>query len=245
MAYPASGWLGALVAALVLGPLPGVGGLSVVLWAAALTLMAASDQKDYTHLVGKSSKTCGRVVTYTNEGKGCGVRLDLGRPYWNPAFYVVVPDSARAQFTSPPDDAYLHQDICVTGFVEAGTKGIPHVVALSPSQVEVTTRHEVKAFGTGVHRACGPVKQPKLVKEVQPNYSREGIAAKIEGRVLLDAVVGIDGKVTDMRVVFGLLDSLDHEAREAVKKWRFEAGTLDGVPVPTIVQIELSFTLRK
>jgi hypothetical protein len=86
-------------------------------------------------------------------------------------------------------------------------------VAQSPSQFEVTTRREVKAFGTGAHRACGPVKQPKLVKEVKPNYSREGITAKIEGLVLLDAVVGIDGKVTDMRVVFGLLDSLDHGLR--------------------------------
>jgi hypothetical protein len=56
---------------------------------------------------------------------------------------------------------------------------------------------------------------------------------------------GIDGKVTDLRVVFGLDDSPDHEAREAVKKWRFSAGTLDGVPVPTIIAIEMSFTLKK
>lgn len=216
-----------------------------LLLSVALALIAQADQKDYKHLLGRSSKMCGRVVTYTDEGKECGVRLDLGRPYWNPAFYVVVPHSARAQFTSPPENAYLHQDICVTGLVEAGTKGMPHIVAQNPSQFEVTTRREVKAFGTGAHRACGPVKQPKLVKEVKPNYSREGIAAKIEGLVLLDAVVAIDGKVTDLRVVFGLLDSLDHEAREAVKKWRFEAGTLDGVPVPTIVQIEMSFSLRK
>ena len=97
----------------------------------------------------------------------------------------------------------------------------------------------------GARRACELLVEPKLLREVQPNYSREGIARQIEGRVILEAVVGIDGKVTDMRVVFGLHESLDHEAREAVKKWRFKAGTLDGTPVPTIVSIEMSFTLRK
>jgi TonB family protein len=210
-----------------------------------LALVAAAEQKDYTHLIGRSSRICGRVVTYTNDGKDCGVRLDLGRPYWNPAFYVVVPASARAAFTPPPEDAYLFQDICLTGLVEAGAKGVPHIVAQNPSQFELTTRRTVEPFGVGAHRACGPVAAPKLVKEVGPNYSREGIAGRIQGRVLLDAVVGIDGKVTDLRIVFGLIDSLDHEAREAVKKWRFEAGTLGGNPVPTIVAIEMSFSLDK
>ncbi len=56
---------------------------------------------------------------------------------------------------------------------------------------------------------------------------------QIQGLVVLDAVVGIDGKVTDLRVVLGLDESLDHEARQAVKKWRFKPGTLDGTPVRT------------
>ena len=97
----------------------------------------------------------------------------------------------------------------------------------------------------GARRVCGLLVGPKLLREVKPNYSREGMAQRIEGLVILEAVVGIDGKATDMRVVFGLHDSLDHEAREAVKKWRFKAGTLDGTPVPTIVSIQMSSTLRK
>ena len=215
---------------------------SVVLW---LALFDAAAQKDYKHLVGRSSRNCGRVVTYTYEGKDCSVRLDLGRPSWNPAFYIVVPASARAEFTLPPEETFLFQDICVTGLVEAGAKDVPRIVVQNPSQFELTTKRKVEPFGAGAHRACGPVAEPKVVKQIKPNYSREGIARQIQGLVLLDAVVGIDGKVTDLRVVFGLHDSLDHEAREAVKKWRFNAGTLDGAPVPTIVTIEMSFTLEK
>ncbi len=156
-----------------------------------------------------------------------------------------MPASARAEFSPPPEETFLFQDICVTGRVEAGAKGVPHIVASNPSQFELTARSKVEPFGVGARRVCELLAAPKLVKEIRPNYSREGIARQIQGRVLLDAVVGIDGKVTDERVVFGLHDSLDHEARAAVKKWRFKPGTLDGTPVPTIVSIEMSFTLRK
>jgi TonB family protein len=210
-----------------------------------VALMTGAGQKDYKHLVGQSTRVCGRVVTYTRDGNECGVRLDLGRPYWNPAFYVVVPDGARTQFTPSPEDALLFQDICVTGLVEADKDGVPHIVANTASKLEITTKREVKPFGAGLSRACGPVKPPKILRMVKPNYSPDGIAQQIQGLVLLDAVVGIDGKVTDIRIVFGLLHSLDREAREAVKKWRFEPPTIDGVPGPIIVQIEMSFTLRK
>jgi TonB family protein len=215
--------------------------LGVVQWVA---LIAAVDQRDYTQLIGRPSRICGRVVTYSVE-KGCDVRLDLGSPYWKPALYIVVPANARTEFTPLPEDAFLFQDICVTGLVEADEKGVPHIATKNPTQFEVTTKRKLEPFGAGTHRVCGRVAGPKLVKEVQPNYSAEGIARNIQGLVLLDAVVGIDGKVTDQRVVFGLLDSLDHEAREAVKKWRFKPGALDGTPVPTIVAIEMSFTLKK
>jgi TonB family protein len=206
---------------------------------------AAMSQTDYKRLVGQSVRVCGRVVTYTDEGDDCGVRLDLGHPYWAPKFYVVVPGNARARFSTPPENAYLHQDVCVVGSVKADKDGVPHIVSEQPSQFEVTKNRDVKVFGAGLHRDCGPVRRPKLLKEVQPNYSREGIAARIQGRVLLDAIVGIKGQVDDLRIVYGLEASLDHEAREALKKWRFEPAVLNGVAVPAIVQVEMSFALRK
>lgn len=217
----------------------------VVSVASSLAPIATAIQQNYKHLIGQTSRICGRVVTYTYEGKGCDVRLDLGHPYWNPAFYVVIPATAQAEFTAPPEQAFLFQDICITGLVEAGARSVPHVVALKQSQFELKTTRTVEPFGQGAHRGCGPIDTPKLLKNVPPNYSAEGIAQQIQGLVLLDAVVGIDGKVSDSRVVFGLLESLDREAREALKKWRFKPGTLDGSPVPTIVTIEMSFTLRK
>jgi TonB family protein len=114
-----------------------------------------------------------------------------------------------------------------------------------PSQFEVTKNRDEKPFGTGVPRVCGPVVAPRVLKEVQPNYSPEGIGAKIQGRVLLDAIVGTDGKVRDVRIVYGLEPSLNREAVEAAKKWRFAPATSNGAPIATIVSIEMSFTLTR
>lgn len=211
----------------------------------AVLAMAAAGQKDYKHLIGQQARICGTVVTYTDEGDDCSVRLDLGRPYWSPAFYVVVPNGAIGRFTPPPEIAYLHQDVCVSGLVKPGDKGVPHIVGEQASQFEVTKTRSEEPFGAGIQRACGPGRTPKLLKEVKPNYSTDGIAAKIQGRVLLDAIVDIEGRVGDVRVVYGLEPSLDREAARALKQWRFAPTIVNGAAIPTIVQVEMSFTLRK
>jgi protein TonB len=69
---------------------------------------------------------------------------------------------------------------------------------------------------------------------------REGV----EGQVLLQAVVATDGSVGDARVIRGLHRDLDAEAVNAMRRWRFEPGTLNGQPAPVLVTIELTFTLR-
>jgi len=70
--------------------------------------------------------------------------------------------------------------------------------------------------------------------------------AKVQGTVLLECIVGTDGAVGEARVVRSLdsVFGLDHEAVKAAKQWRFAPGMRQGQPVPVIVTIELTFTLR-
>jgi protein TonB len=69
---------------------------------------------------------------------------------------------------------------------------------------------------------------------------------KIQGVVSLDVVVMPDGRVDRVRVVRSLNAEagLDDAAVAAARRWVFEPGTLNGVPVPVIVRIELEFRLR-
>ena len=100
--------------------------------------------------------------------------------------------------------------------------------------------------GGGVYRPGNGVSQPELLREVKPRYTAEAMRAKVQGTVLVEAVVLPDGSVGDVRVVRSIDRNfgLDAEAVRAAKQWRFRPGTRFGEPVAVLVTIELSFALR-
>lgn len=99
--------------------------------------------------------------------------------------------------------------------------------------------------GGGVYRAGGAVSAPRLIKEVRARYTPEAVRNKIQGTVVLEAVVTADGCASQIRVVRSLdRGGLDEEAVAAVAQWRFEPGRLAGVPVDVLVTVMLDFSLR-
>lgn len=92
----------------------------------------------------------------------------------------------------------------------------------------------------------GSVSSPRLIRKVDPEYTGAAMQAKLQGTVFLEAVVQTDGTVGDVRIVRSLDSTygLDQNAIKAVRQWRFEPGLQAGTPVPVIVSIELTFTLR-
>jgi TonB family protein len=99
----------------------------------------------------------------------------------------------------------------------------------------------------GVLRPGGGVEAPRLVREVKPMYTPAAMRAGIQGTVWMEAVVGTDGRVSDVRVTQSLDQEfgLDEQAVETVRQWRFAPGRRDGVPVPVVVEIQMTLTLRK
>ena len=70
--------------------------------------------------------------------------------------------------------------------------------------------------------------------------------AKVQGLVVMSAVVLPDGTVADIQVIRSLDSSfgLDEEAKKTAAQWRFRPGTKGGEPVPVRIRIELEFNLR-
>jgi TonB family protein len=103
-------------------------------------------------------------------------------------------------------------------------------------------------FGGGAYQIGNGVTTPVLIKEVKPNYTGDAMRAKLQGIVEMEAVVMPDGSVDPSRIkITRSLDStfgLDQQAIIAVKQWKFRPGMYKGQPVPTIVNVELTFTLR-
>lgn len=100
--------------------------------------------------------------------------------------------------------------------------------------------------GGGAYRPGNGVTLPRLLREVKPQYTSDAMRAKVQGTVLLECVVRSDGSVTDVQVLRSLDSTfgLDQEAIKAARQWRFAPGTRFGEPVPVLVTIELTFTLR-
>ena len=98
----------------------------------------------------------------------------------------------------------------------------------------------------GVTRVTGDILPPRATYEVRPRYTPEAMKAGVSGAVLLEAVVDATGQVGDVRVTRSLDREfgLDDRAVAAVKQWRFAPARKDGVAVPVVVEIEMTFKQR-
>ena len=99
----------------------------------------------------------------------------------------------------------------------------------------------------GVFRAGGDITAPKVTKEVRVGYTTDAMRAKVQGGVAMEAVVRADGTVGQVRVVRSLDKryGLDDECVKALKQWQFMPGQKDGVAVPVVVEVEMTFSIGK
>ncbi len=96
---------------------------------------------------------------------------------------------------------------------------------------------------SGVYKIGGDVTQPKLIRKVEPEYTEEARTAKLAGTVQMLVTIREDGAATDFQVTQALGLGLDQKAIDAVRQWRFQPGTKEGVPVPVIATIQVNFRL--
>jgi protein TonB len=92
-------------------------------------------------------------------------------------------------------------------------------------------------------RVGGAIQAPKKVRNVDPAYPPIAQSARVQGVVILEATIGPDGRVQDVRVLRSI-PLLDSAAIEAVRQWQYTPTLLNGVPVPVIMTVTVNFTLR-
>jgi protein TonB len=92
-------------------------------------------------------------------------------------------------------------------------------------------------------RVGGDIRPPQRVIDVAPVYPAIARAAGVQGIVILEATIGEDGGVRDVRVLRSL-PLLDLAAIDAVRQWRFTPTLLNGQPVPVVMTVTVAFKLR-
>ncbi len=91
-------------------------------------------------------------------------------------------------------------------------------------------------------RVGGGIKEPRKIKNVAPEYPPLAQRARISGVVVIDAVIGADGRVTNAKVLRGLA-MLDEAALDAVRQWVYTPTLVSGVPVPVEMTVTVTFSL--
>jgi|HubBroStandDraft_2_1064218.scaffolds.fasta_scaffold11866_3 protein TonB len=91
-------------------------------------------------------------------------------------------------------------------------------------------------------RVSSGVAQGQLLRQVNPQYPPQARQERVEGTVVLQAVIGKDGSVRNLNIVSGP-SLLTKAAMEAVKQWRYRPFALNGEPVEADTQINVNFKL--
>jgi protein TonB len=104
-----------------------------------------------------------------------------------------------------------------------------------PSQAKTETQQQVIVVG-------GNVQTAKLIRQVQPIYPTLARQVRVQGVVTLEAIIGTDGAIQQLRVLSGH-PLLAPSAIQAVQQWMYSPTILNGKAVAVKTTIEVRFTL--
>jgi TonB family protein len=88
-----------------------------------------------------------------------------------------------------------------------------------------------------------PESVPELRQTVEATYPLLGQHARVQGSVVLQAVVGTDGSIESLRILSGPA-ILTTAAQQAVRQWRFKPYLQNGQPVETKARITVNFSIQ-
>ncbi len=152
--------------------------------------------------------------------------VDLPKP---PARTVPLPDPT-------PEEPEVIREHTVGSEVPLDDVWVP----ASPSDIPAPPRPaQPRVYQVGVDIA-----PPRVIHRVQPIYTRAALAARLQGVVILEAVIDTEGRVASLEVLRGLGLGLTESAVAAVRQWRFEPSTANGRPVRVLYRLTVVFRIE-
>jgi TonB family protein len=163
----------------------------------------------------------------------------------------------RGALNSRPDDAALKQELVnVLGLkanaLSAELTELRREISALRGQPAMTVTITPGVTGTSASRTWsgappvrvgGSVRQPMKVRDVKPVYPPLAQEARVQGLVILEGVIDEQGNIADVKVLRGV-PLLNDAAIEAVRQWKYTPTLLNGVPVPVIMTMTVTFTLQ-
>ena len=161
---------------------------------------------------------------YIKGGKAVKVKVTLPVDF---AFANQIKDGAVSATTAPTDTQDPLQRTTTSSNAQA--QPAPHdSTGPAPTRVRISQK----------------VTSGLLVHRVNPIYPTEAKKNHVQGRVLLNTVIGTDGNIKDLQVASGPKELVD-AAVGAVQQWRYRPYQLKGQPIEVETTIEMNFQLAR
>jgi protein TonB len=147
---------------------------------------------------------------------------------------TVAPDSVRPEPRElPASAARVPSTTFSVGPPDGPVRGAGQVVVLLADPPAPTTPL----------RLGGAIRAPARIVHVPPEYPAFARSARVEGDVVLEATIDASGAVTNI-VVRRSVPTLDRAAIDAVSRWRYTPTRLNGVAVPIVMEVTVSFRIK-
>jgi TonB family protein len=139
---------------------------------------------------------------------------------------VAQKETPQEQKAAKLDEGHGFRSGTTSGVVGGVVGGLPDAAPPPPSPV----------------RVGGAIREPKRLKHVDPVYPELARNARVQGKVILNILIGASGEVEGINVLRGH-PLLDGAAAKAVSQWIYAPTLLNGQPVPVILTVTLDFRL--
>ncbi len=134
----------------------------------------------------------------------------------------------------------------LTGLAAAPSLGTGTGTGSGPGEGPGIGPGEGGGFGGGPMGPGSGASPPTLLRGLDPKYTTGAMRAKLQGVVILEALVSSSGAVEDVKVIKSLdaVHGLDDEAIRTARQWLFRPARFKGQPVAYLVEIQMTFNLR-
>jgi len=168
------------------------------------------------------------------------VPMRRAAPVLAPSFDV-APDVIGPERTTPPatpstGDGPEIGDVPSVGDMPTGVGSTIAIGPPAPPTPRVVAPTAPLRVGQGV-------REPRKIVDATPVYPTLALSVKVEGAVILEAVINERGVVERLRVLKSI-PLLDAAATDAVSRWRYTPTLLNGTPVAVLMTITINFTLK-
>ncbi|HEX2714161.1 MAG TPA: energy transducer TonB, partial [Candidatus Acidoferrales bacterium] len=129
------------------------------------------------------------------------------------------------------------------------TEGGKRVVEMRVEEISANASPDPAIYqpppGSEAWAWCNNPDRGRVLDRVQPVYPAQAKLELRSGKVSVYAVIGVNGRLTNLRIARSAGPDLDNATLDAVKRWRYRPTSCNGVSIRDEVVIDVVYSFQR